>query len=402
MKNAPSRVEFIAMIAMLFATIAFSIDAMLPALPRLAEEFSPDAPNRAQLVVTSFVMGMGLGTLFTGPLSDTFGRKPVILWGAVLYIASAAVASFAPDLETLLGARFVQGIAAAAPRVVALAIVRDLYAGRGMARIMSFVMMVFTVVPALAPSVGAAFIAWSGWQAVFYAFITFCAVATTWLWVRLPETLAPEARRPFRARALRSAMVEVVTHPVVRLSIAVQGLSFGALFAVISSIQPIYEVTFDKADSFPLWFALVALLAMSSSYLNARLVMQVGMRRLVTLMLSFQCVATAILLAVLLGGLRGDALFPLFLVWQLGLFFQAGMTLGNLNAIAMEPMGHIAGLAASITGAISTVVSVLLAAPIGLAFDGTPVPLAVGVLVLCLAALGLMRRMTRVEAQQAT
>lgn len=397
MPSQPSRVEFIAMIAMLFATIAFSIDAMLPALPSLAAEFSPDAPNRAQLVVTSFAMGMGVGTLFTGPLSDTFGRKPVVLWGAVIYMICAFVATLAPDMETLLGARFMQGIGSAAPRVVALAIVRDLYAGRGMARIMSFVMMIFTIVPAIAPSVGAVLIGWSGWQGVFYAFVLFAAIASVWFWVRLPETLKPEDRRPFHARTLRAAIVEVLSHPVVRLSIAVQGLSFGALFATISSIQPIYDVTFDKADSFPLWFALVALVAMSSSYLNARLVMHVGMRRLVSVMLAVQCVASGIMICVLVAGVRGDALFPVFLLWQLSLFYQAGMTLGNLNAIAMEPMGHIAGLAASITGALATVCSVLIAAPIGLLFDGTPLPLALGVLVLSVVALGLMRHMARIE-----
>ncbi|WP_372833859.1 MFS transporter, partial [Puniceibacterium confluentis] len=149
-----SRVEFIALIAMLFATIAFSIDSMLPALPEIGAALSPGNLNRVQLVITSFVLGMGIGTFFTGPLSDTFGRKPVVLCGAILYIVASLVAARAQSLEVLLAARVVQGLGAAGPRVVALAIIRDLYQGRGMARIMSFVMIVFTLVPAIAPSMG--------------------------------------------------------------------------------------------------------------------------------------------------------------------------------------------------------------------------------------------------------
>lgn len=151
--------EFVALVAMLAATVAFSIDAMLPALPDIAAELTPDAPNAAQLIITSFVLGMGLGTFFTGPLSDRFGRKPVIVWGAVTYCAASAAAYLAPSLETMLAARVCMGLGAAAARVVALALVRDLYAGRDMARIMSFVMIVFALVPALAPSMGAAIIA---------------------------------------------------------------------------------------------------------------------------------------------------------------------------------------------------------------------------------------------------
>ncbi|KUF11626.1 multidrug effflux MFS transporter [Pseudoponticoccus marisrubri] len=398
MSRNPSTPEFIAVIAMLVATIAFSIDAMLPALPQLAAELSPDAPNDAQLVVTSFVLGMGIGTLFTGPLSDAFGRKPVVLVAAGVYIAAALAATQAADLDMLLGARFLQGLGAAGPRVVALAIVRDRHAGRGMARIMSFVMMVFTLIPAIAPSLGAVLIHVSGWQAVFWAFALFSALSALWLMLRVPETLDPAHRRPLQLRTLWEAIREMAGHPTVRLAILVQGLAFGMLFATISTIQPIYDVTFGRADSFPLWFGAIAIVAMSASYLNARLVMQLGMRRLVSAMLSAQVVLSGAMLVVLQTPLEGTALFLVFVAWQTTLFFQAGMILGNLNAIAMEPMGHIAGMAASITGSVATIIAVLLAAPVGLAFDGTPVPLAIAVFVFTVIGVALMRLMTRIEA----
>ncbi|MFW2544527.1 multidrug effflux MFS transporter [Primorskyibacter sp. 2E107] len=397
MANFPSKGEFIAIIAMIIATIAFAIDAMLPALPQLVEEFSPDAPNRAQLVVTMFVLGMGVGTLFTGPLSDAFGRKPVLIAGAGLYMASAAAALWAHNLEFLLVARFLQGLGAAGPRVVALAIVRDLYAGRGMAQIMSFVMIVFTLVPAIAPLIGSQLVAIGGWHAVFLAFAVFSLIVTGWLGVRLPETLPVERRTDFEVGKLRAALSELLTHPIVRMSIIAQAFCFGILFSMISTVQPIYDGFFGRAESFPLWFGGIAIAASSASFLNAALVMRLGMRLLVTVMLSVQVLLTGGILVLIAVGVSGDALFYGFVVWQTGVFFQAGLTLGNLNALAMEPMGHIAGLAASVIGALATVGAVLLAVPVSLMFDGTPLPVAIGILLQVLGALIAMRRLNRAE-----
>ena len=179
-------VEFSALMAMMFATIAFSIDAMLPGLPAIAAELTPDSPNNVQMIVTSFVIGMGLATFFVGPLSDALGRRVVLLTGSALYIAAAIAAWRAETLEFLLAARVVQGIGAAGPRVVAMAIVRDLYAGRQMARILSFVMMTFTIVPAVSPLIGAWIIQFAGWRAIFLAFVIFALVSGTWLALRQP------------------------------------------------------------------------------------------------------------------------------------------------------------------------------------------------------------------------
>jgi DHA1 family bicyclomycin/chloramphenicol resistance-like MFS transporter len=373
-------VEFVALMAMLSATIAFSIDAMLPAIPEIGAVLSPDAPNAAQLVIVSFVLGLGLGTLVAGPLSDAVGRRRVMLGGAAIYCAAAAFCVVAPSLEALLLARVVQGIGGSGPRVAAQAMIRDLYMGRGMARVSSFVMMTFTLVPAIAPLIGAGIIAGFGWRGIFWAFVVFSLLSAGWLALRQPETLPPERRRPMRLRQLAVAAREVVGHRNVLRAIAVQTLIFGILFATIVSVQPVYDVTFGRAESFPLWFGLVALLSAGASFLNARMVGRLGMLWLLRRALGGH-VALSALLAVLwsMDAIPEALRFPAFLVWQVGSFSLAGLAIGNLQAIAMQPLGHIAGMAASVISAVSTVLAVAVAAPIGLAFDGTPVPLTVGV-----------------------
>ncbi|EBA17796.1 drug resistance transporter, Bcr/CflA subfamily protein [Roseobacter sp. SK209-2-6] len=394
-----SKAEFIALIAMMFATIAFSIDAMLPALPEIGEELSPSDINRAQLILTSFVLGMGVGTFFTGPLSDAFGRKPVIYAGATLYIISSTVAWFASSLELVLISRVLMGIGAAGPRVVALAIVRDLYSGREMARLMSIAMMIFTLVPAFAPMLGAGIIALAGWRGIFAAFVLFAIIVVSWMGLRLPEPLAKENRRPFRLPLLLASVGEMFAHPTVRLSICVQTLCMGMLFTTLTMVQPIYDVIFDRAESFPFWFGFIALVSGSASLLNAALVVRVGMRRMVTWSLAAQIFFSGSMLVLENMTLSLNMAFALFVFWQTTIFFIAGTTLGNLNAMAMEPMGHIAGMAASVIGAIATVLAAVIAAPIGLLFDGSLLPVTLGVLTMSCAGLLLMLHMAKVEAR---
>ena len=384
--------EFIAMIAVLFATIAFSIDAMLPALPEIAAELTPDAVNRAQLVLTAFVLGMGGGTLIAGPISDSVGRKPAITAFVGLYILGAVGAALSTSIEMLLVARLVQGIGAAGPRIVSIALVRDLHEGRTMARIMSFVMMIFILIPAVAPSIGALIIAGFGWRGIFGAFVLFGIAGVLWLNLRQEETLPPERRRPLRAGPLRQAFSEVVSHRLVLLYIVVLTLGFGQMFALLSSIQQIYAETFGRADTFPLWFAATGLLSGGGTILNATLVMRLGMRRLAIAAYATQTVISGLLVAAEMSGLLPPGLaFPVFFFWSASVFFMAGLTFGNLNALALQPMGHIAGMAASVVGALSTVGAVFIAAPIGLAFDGTIVPLTFGTLICSALAWWLMR-----------
>ncbi len=396
-KKMPSRAEFIALIAMLFAIIAFSIDAMLPALPQIGAELSPDAPNRAQLIVIAFVLGMGAATLFAGPMSDALGRKPMVIGGTALYILGAALAWLAPSLEWLLLARVLQGVGAAGPRVVGMAIVRDLYGGREMARILSFVMMVFMLVPAIAPLVGSWIIAAAGWRTMFGAFVIFAGIATLWLALRLPESLPPAVRRPMRLPSIARAVGEVLTHPVVRLSIMAQTMGYVLLFTSISLIQPVFDQVFDRGAQFPLWFAGMAIVSGSASIINAALVMRLGMQRLAMAAFGGQVILSTLMTLCWLAGLRGDAMFATYLVWQCTVLFQSGLTVGNLNAIAMEPMAHIAGTAASVIGAIATVAGALIATPIALLFNGTPVPMSLGVGLASAVAFLLLWRLGRIE-----
>ncbi|MDF0599547.1 MFS transporter [Psychromarinibacter sp. C21-152] len=387
-----SQPEFIGLTAMIIASVAFAVDSMLPAMNDIAAELSPDAPNQAQLIITSFVLGMGAGTLFTGPLSDTFGRRPVIFGGFAIYFAGALLAWAAPSLELVLLARLLQGLGAAGPRVAVLALVRDQFEGRRMAQIMSFVMMVFTLVPAAAPLVGTAIIAVAGWRGIFFAYMIWAIFVCTWFGLRQPETLPQASRRPFHPGSLMRGTVEILTNRTVALTIAVLALVFGMLFATLSTIQPMFDVTFDAAGTFPYWFAGISLVAAGASFLNARVVVRLGMRLVVRITLTAQLVLSLSMAGIVITGLlSGTAYFAAFLFWIQTMFFMLGLTIGNLNALGMEPLGHLAGLGASVISAVATVSAVVIAVPIGLAFDGTPLSLAAGTALCCALALALMR-----------
>ena len=383
-----SQVELVSLLAMLSATVAFSLDAMLPALSQIGEALSPYAPNRAQLVVGSFVLGLGIGTLFSGALSDAYGRRSIAVIGALIYCAAALVAAFSPNLETLLVARFVQGLGAAGPRVTAMAIARDLFSGRRMAQVLSYVIFVFTLTPMFAPTIGWAIALVFGWRGIFAAFAVFSFVSIAWLLLRLPETLPPENVRPFRAGKLLEGTKEILGNRRVVLATLVQTLIFGSLFSALATSQQIFDVVFDKADSFPLWFGLMALLASGSNLVNARIVVRLGMREVVRRVLLIQGSFTLLfVLLELLGAVPASLAFPLTFIWLTSIFYLAGFGIGNMNALALEPLGHLAGLAASIITAFATIGAGLLTVPIGLSFDGTVLPLSVGVLVLVGTAL---------------
>jgi DHA1 family bicyclomycin/chloramphenicol resistance-like MFS transporter len=385
------------MMALVFAVIAFSIDSMLPALPQIAQTLTPENVNRAQLVLTAFMAGMGVGLFVAGPLSDTFGRKPVITLGFAIYALASIAAVFAQSLEMLLVARFVQGLGAAGPRIVSLALVRDLYQGREMARITSFVMMIFILVPAVAPSVGAVVIHLVGWRGVFGSFVLLALVGSLWVNLRQPETLPPARRRPMNLASLMASAREVLGHRQVQLVTVIMTLGFGQMFALLSSAQQLFAETYGKGDQFPLWFAGMALLAGTGTVLNARYVVRLGMRRIVKSAYAMQVVVSGTMLVLVWGDLLPEPLrFPAFFFWAVSVFFMAGVTFGNLNAMALQHMGHVAGMAASVVAAVSTIGAVLIAAPVGQLYDGTALPMVLATLACSGLALLLMRRVDEV------
>lgn len=390
--KAVSLPEFVAMMAIIFATLAFSIDAMLPAFPAIAAELTPDAANRAQLIILAFMFGMGFGTIFSGPLSDAYGRKPIITFGIVIYIIGALLAYYSQSLEMILVARVIQGVGASGPRIVPMAMMRDLYEGRRMAQIGSFVMSVFMLVPAVAPSIGALIIDAAGWRYIFVAFIVFALFGGTWVNLRQPETLAVEDRRPLRVAKILEAAKEVVSNKLVMIYTAVLTVGFAQMISLISSTQQIYSDQYGQAENFPKWFALSALIAATGTILNAKLVMTVGMRKLALIAYAVQTIfALSFLVAFTMDIIPASLAFPVWFFWSVSIFFMAGLTFGNLNALALQPLGHIAGMAASIIAAISTIVAVFMAIPIGQAFNGTPVPLLIGTVVCSAIAFLLMR-----------
>ncbi|ATG46698.1 multidrug effflux MFS transporter [Celeribacter ethanolicus] len=376
------QLEFTVLLALLFATVAFSIDAMLPGLPQIAADLSPDDINRAQLVLTSFVFGMGFGTLVSGPLSDHFGRKPVILFGLGLYIVGAVVAGLSGTLEMMLVGRAIQGVGGAFPRTVGIAMVRDLYEGREMAKITSFVMTIFMVVPAAAPSIGALIMTDFGWHGIFAAFILVAILGATWLGLRQGETLMPENHRRLNWADLSSGAVEVFGNYNVRIYTVILLLGFGQMFAILSSVQQIYSETFGLEEVFPYFFGATAIISAVGAILNGRLVGEKGMHFMIRLGYGIALTASVIAFALnLLGVSTGMPGFVVFFLWTVAMFSINAFTFGNLNALALVPLGRLAGLANSLIGAVFTMGAVLIAAPVGLAFNGTPIPvMAAGIL----------------------
>ena len=372
--------EFISLMAMLVATVAISIDAMLPALPDIAIQLTAKNPNQVQLILSAFIGGMALGTLVVGPLSDSFGRKNIIYVGAVIYISFSALCMFATNLETIVIARVFQGIGAAAPRVVSQALVRDLYSGREMARITSFIMIIFSIAPAVAPLLGAGLISLFDWRAIFVIFIIFALISTIWTKIRIREPLRPEMRVPFQIKIFRAAFLEIISIGIVRVSIITLIFSYATLFTCILLIQQVFDQFFGRANSFPEWFAVIAAFSASASFLNSMLVMKLGMRRLISAALRVQIALSAFMLLMFwTGAISGNLGFGFFVFWVFSLFFQAGLTFGNLTALAMEPLGHIAGTAASVISALATLGSVFLATIAGHFFDGTPLAMIISI-----------------------
>jgi MFS transporter, DHA1 family, multidrug resistance protein len=373
--SGPGMAEFVALMAALMASNALAIDSMLPALPSIGEALGVGEDNQRQLVITVYLLGFGIAQLIYGPLSDRYGRKWLMVGSLAFYGVFGLLAGIASSFSLLLGARFLQGVAAAATRVLVVSVVRDRYQGSGMARIMSITMIVFMIVPVLAPTFGQAVLAVSSWRHIFIVLGVYGAVLALWLVLRLPETLAPENRRPLSLRSISEAVWTTVR---IRQSIGntiAQTLLMGALFAFINSIQQIVFDVFQRPELIGLVFACIAGPMTVSSYANSRLVMRLGARRLLLTALSaFTCVA---LIHLTVAGAIGETIW-MFVAMQAATMAFFGMIGANAGALAMEPLGHVAGTASSVQGAITTMGGALIGFGIGQNFNGTTIPFLIG------------------------
>lgn len=387
-KVTPSFAEFVTLTATMISLVALSIDAMLPALPEIARDLGVQEANDRQLVISILFLGMAFGQLFYGPLSDKTGRKPAIYAGFGLFIVGCLL-SMATNFPFMLAGRLLQGFGVAGPRAVAVALVRDQYEGEAMARVMSFVMAVFILVPMIAPAFGQAILLVANWRAIFGSFLILAVITLVWFAFRQPETLSIAARKPLSLRRVAAASREIVSSRTAFGYTLAAGLIGGAFLGYLNSAQQIFQDQYGVAERFPLYFATVALSIGAASFLNAHLVMRYGMRNLSRWAL-FAMSGLAIVALGMVAIFGSPPLWGL-LTYLMTSFFCIGILFGNLNALAMEPLGRIAGIGAAVVGSVSTLLSVPLGTAIGLSYDGTIVPLVAGLAVLGISSILVMR-----------
>ncbi len=384
--------EFVVMIATIMSLNPLAMDMMLPALPNIGSAFHIDVANHLQMVLSAFLIGFGVGQFVIGPLSDSFGRRPVLLGGMIVYCVASLLAIAAPSFETLLLARALEGLGTSATRVIATSVVRDCYAGRRMASVVSLAMMVFIAVPVVAPSFGQAVMLLTQWRGIFVVLMLYGMLALLWTSLRLPETLPASERKAFTINEVLDAFRRTVTNrQTLGYALAAGGV-MGSLFGYVFSAQQIFTGVYKLGHYFPLAFAAIAAAIAVSGFLNARLVGRLGMR-----VISHGALVGALAVAAITFLAPGFQVLPfqilplpLFMVLSALMMFAFGLTFANFTALAMEPQGDNAGTASSLYGSVTTLVGIGAGTIIGQAFDGTLVPFATGFLLCTLAALALV------------
>ncbi|MFV1917993.1 multidrug effflux MFS transporter [Sphingomonas sp. MJ1 (PH-R8)] len=379
--------EFVAFIAAVMAVNALGVDLMLPALADIGHDLSVSTPNHRQWIVTAYMLGFGAGQLVYGPLADRFGRKPILVGTLAGFVAAAIFAAGSVTFAGLLGARLLQGLMSASTRVLAVAIVRDGASGRQMARTMSIAQMIFFLVPILAPTLGQALLAFGPWRFIFYALGAFAAVVLAWTLVRLPETLPIARRVPISLAALRESYRLTLTN---RFSIGyaiAASLTFGGILAFVSSAQQIFVDEFGAGDRFTLLFALCAFAMGVASFANSRLVERLGTRLISQTAVLALITLSVIHVVVIEAGLET---LTSYIVFQALSMTCIGLCGSNFGAMAMEPVGHIAGTASSLQGFITSLGAVVVSLVIGQSYSGTTLPLAVGYLGIGLALIAII------------
>ena len=378
-KKRLAQFEFIALMASLMSVVALAIDALLPALELIGFSIGTVEASDNQLIIIMIFLGLGVGPLLFGPISDSLGRKPIVYMGFAIFIVASFICVFADSLEMMVAGRILQGIGLSAPRTISIAMVRDSYSGDHMARIMSFITVVFLLVPIVAPAMGKFVLDHYNWQGIFYIQLLFSLLVSFWFWKRQPETLALPNRIPFTRHIFLDGLKELVKYKGTLGFTLISGFITGSFIVYLSGSQQIFDQQYGLAEEFPYIFAGLAISVGAATFMNGTLVLRFGMEKLVTIaLLAFFGIP---LLYIILFYNAANPNIIVLLAFFATQFFAVGFLFGNLRALAMQPVGHIAGIAAAITGFISTLMAVPISTYIGKFIDTTALPLFVGFLI---------------------
>ena len=378
-KSRLGQFEFIALMASLMSVVALAIDALLPALELIGFSIGTVQASDNQLIIIMIFLGLGVGPLFFGPISDSLGRKPIVYMGFAIFIIASFICVFATSLEMMIAGRILQGIGLSAPRTISIAMVRDSYSGDYMARIMSFITVVFLLVPIVAPAMGKFVLDHYNWQVIFYIQLIFSLLVSFWFWKRQPETLPSENRIPFTRHIFLDGIKELLKYKSTLGFTLISGFITGSFIVYLSGSQQIFQQQYGLVDEFPYIFAGLAISVGAATFLNGTLVLKFGMEKLVTIAL-FSFFGIPLLYITLFYNASNPDIIILLTFFALQ-FFSIGFLFGNLRALAMQPVGHIAGIGAAITGFISTLMAVPISTYIGKFIEGTALPLFVGFLI---------------------
>jgi len=378
--------EFVVLMASLTALVALSIDMVLPSLPAIGAALGAARPNDNQWVVSLLFLGFGVGQFFYGPFSDTAGRKPAAFLGLIIFTVGCSLALLSQNFTMMLAGRLLQGIGVAGPRTITIALVRDRFEGREMARVMSLVTAVFIVAPIVAPTIGQVLLGFFGWRSIFVVYLAMGLITSVWFGVRQEETLPAARRIPFALPRLASAARQVVTNRVTVGYTVASGFVFGAFLGYLTSAQQILQEEYELGALFTLYFSALAVAIGGASLANARLVLRYGMRRLSHLALWGILVVSVVFLIVARLS-SGHPPLMLLMAYLMVSFFGIGLLFGNLTTMAMQPLGAIAGTGSAIVGATSMLISLTLGTAIGQSYNGTVTPLVGGFAILSLCSL---------------
>lgn len=375
-KSTTSQIEFILLMACLMSIVALSIDAILPALQSIGKSINTENSGENQLLITMIFLGLGFGQLIFGPLSDSFGRKPVVYIGFFIFVLSSFLCVFATNIETMVAGRILQGIGLSASRTISISMIRDRFEGDYMAKIMSFVVTIFILVPIIAPTLGKLLLDNYGWKSIFYSQLLFGIAVLCWFWKRQDETLRPEYKIKFSLSIFLSGTKEFIKHRSAIIFTLISGFITGSFMVFLSTSQHIFEVQYGLIKEFPFIFGALAFSVGLSTFINGNLVVRFGMKKLVSIFLLLFSVFSVAYVFIFYGKINPNiTVLIFFFVLQ---FFSIGFLFGNVRSLAMQPLGHIAGIGAAINGFVSTIMAVPIATYIGGYVETTVLPLFIG------------------------